>query len=61
MFFCEFCKIFKDSFFLTEHLRMTASYVYLWILSFSGHFFYRAPPENCYFMYKLKNFNRQVQ
>ena len=29
MFFCEFCKIFKDIFFLTEHLRMTASWTLL--------------------------------
>ena len=61
MFFCKFCKIFKDIFFLAEHLRMTASCVYMWILNFSGHFFYRAPPENYYFMYNLKNFYHQIQ
>ena len=44
MFFCEFCEIFKNIFLMTEHLRMTASSVYLWILrSFSEHLFYRAP------------------
>ena len=43
---------------LTEHLRMTAPCVYLRILrSFSEHLFYRAP----YFMYKLQNFNHQIQ
>ena len=39
---------------------MTASCVHLWILSFSEQFFYRALPENCYFLYKLKNFNHQI-
>ena len=54
-------KILRISFLLTEHLRMTTYCVYLWILNFSEHFFYRAPLENCYFMYKLKNFNHQIQ
>ena len=35
---------------MTEHLRMTASCVYLWILRcFSEHFFYRATLGNCLF------------
>ena len=39
----------------------------VWVLrSFSEHysvlsFFYRAPQGNCYFMYKLQNFNHQIQ
>ena len=36
-------KFLRTSFLLTEHLRMTASCVYLWILRlFSEHFFYTA-------------------
>ena len=56
--FCmNFLKFLRIPFLLTEHLRMTASWVYVWILrSFSKHFFYRAPRGNCYFMYKLQNF-----
>ena len=43
---------------MTEHLRMTASYVYLWILrNFSHYLFYRAPLRNCLFHGKLQNFN----
>ena len=57
----NFAKFLRTFFLLTEHLWMTASCVYLWILSFSEHFFHRAPPENCYFVYKLKNFNHQLQ
>ena len=57
----DFAKFLRTSFLLTEHLRMTASCVYLWILSFSEHFFYRAPLENCYFVYQMKNFNHQIQ
>ena len=53
----NFAKCLRTSFLLTEHLRMTASCVCLWILSFSEHFFYRSPPANCHFMYKLKNFS----
>ena len=51
----NFAKCLRTSFLLTEHLRMTASCVYVWILrNFSENFFYRAPPRNCYFMYKLQ-------
>ena len=57
----NFAKLLRTSFLLTELLRMTAPCVYLWILSFSEHFFYRAPLENCYFVYQLKNFNHQIQ
>ena len=61
--FCvNFAKFLRKSFLLTEHLWMTACCLYLWILrSFSEHFIYRAPPGNCYFMYKLQNFNHQIQ
>ena len=42
---------------MTEHLRMSASYVYLRILrSFSEHFFYRAPLENSLFHVKVGEF-----
>ena len=42
----NFAKFLRTSFLLTEHLRMTASCVYLWVLrSFSEHFFYRARRE----------------
>ena len=42
---------------LTEHLRMTASYVYLWILSsFSEHFFYRAALGNWLFHVQVSEF-----
>ena len=55
-------KFLRTSFLLTEHLRMTASCVYLWILRrFSEHFFYRVPRGNGYFRYKLQNFNHQIQ
>ena len=57
----NFAEFLRTSFLLTERLRMIASCVYLWILSFSDHFFYTAPPENCYFMSKSKNFNHQIQ
>ena len=57
----NFAKFLRTSFFLIEYLKMTASCVYLCILSFPEHFFYRAPPENCYFVYQLKNFNHQIQ
>ena len=58
MFFCKFCNILKNIFSLTKHLRMTASCVYLWIMRrFSEHFFYRTPRGNCYFIYKLYDFN----
>ena len=39
---------------------MNASCVHMWILSFSEQFFYRELPENCHFLYKLKNFNHQI-
>ena len=55
-------KFLRISFLLTKHLRMTASCVYLRILRrFSEHFFYRVPQGNCYFIYKLQNFNHQIQ
>ena len=39
----NFAKMFKNTF-LTEHLQMTVSCAYIWILrSFSEHFFYRTP------------------
>ena len=58
----SFAKFLRTSFLLAEHLRMTASCIYLWILrSFSKHLFYRAPRGNCYLMYKLSNFNHQIQ
>ena len=61
-FFCKFYKIFKNIFLSTEHVRMTASGVYLLILRrFSEHFFYRAPQGNCSFTYNLQNFNHQIQ
>ena len=53
IFFCEFDEIFKNTF-LTEHLRMTASCVYLWILrSFSEHLFYTG---DCLFHVKVAGF-----
>ena len=61
MFCCEFCQPFKNIFSF-DHLWVTTSYVYLWILRhFSEHLFYRAPQGNCYFMYKLQSFNHQIQ
>ena len=40
----NFAKFLRTPFILTEHLRMTASCVYLWSLRrFSEHFLYRAP------------------
>ena len=55
-------KFLRISFLLTKHLRMTASCVYLRILRrFSEHFFYRVPQGNCFFIYKLQNFNHQIQ
>ena len=61
-FYVNFAKFLRVSFLLTEYLRKTASSVYLWILrTLSEHFFYRAPPRNCYFMYILQNFNHQIQ
>ena len=42
---------------LTEHLRMTASCVYLRILrSFSEHLIYRAPLGNCLFHVQVAEF-----
>ena len=41
----NFAKFLRTSFLLTKHHRMTASCIYLWILSFSEHFFHTAPPE----------------
>ena len=61
MFICEFCKIFKNIF-LSEHLRMTASYVCLWIFnevylwSFSNHLFCRAHMGNCLFHLQVAEF-----
>ena len=50
-------KILKTSCLLREHLRMTASCVYLWILrSFSDHPFYRAPLGNCLFHLQVAEF-----
>ena len=61
MFICEFCKIFKIIF-LSEHLQMTASCVYLWILrSFWDYLVYRAPLGNCYFIFKLPSFSHHIQ
>ena len=58
----NFAKFLRTSFLLTDHLRVTASYVYLSILRhFSEHFFYIAHRGNCYFMYNLQNFNHQIQ
>ena len=55
-------RFWRTSFLLTEHLRMTASCDYLWILGrFSEHFFYRVPWGNGYFMYMLHNFNHRIQ
>ena len=52
---CKFCESFKHTF-LTECLRMTASYVYFWILrSFSEQFLYRKPWKTAYFLYKLQH------
>ena len=49
-FLVSFAKFLRTSFLLTEHLRITPSCVYLWILrNFSEHFFYRAPLVNCLF------------
>ena len=46
-FHVKFAKFLRTCLLLTEHLLMTTSCVYLWILrSFSEHFFYREPPEN---------------
>ena len=43
----DFTKLLRTSFLLTENLRMTASWVYLWLLgSLSERFVYRAPQEN---------------
>ena len=57
----NFAKLLRTSFLLTEQPRMNASCVYLWILRrFLEHFFYGAPLENC-FIYKLQNFNHQIQ
>ena len=56
MFICEFCKIFKNIF-LSEHLQVTASCVYLWILrSFSDYLVYRAPLGNCLFHLQVAEF-----
>ena len=53
----SFTKLLRTSFLLTEHLRMTASCICLWILrSFSEHFFYRAPLENCLFDVQVVEF-----
>ena len=53
----KFAKVLRTSFLLTEHPRMTASCVYLWILSsFSERFFYRAPPENFLFNVQVAEF-----
>ena len=47
----------KTSFLLTEHLPMTASCVYLWILRrFSEHFFYRVPWGNRLFYVQVAEF-----
>ena len=56
MFSCKLQENFKDTF-LTEHPRMTASCVYLWILSgFSEHLFIEYLQETVYFMYKWQDF-----
>ena len=52
MFSCEFCKIFKNTFF-TEHLRVTAHEVYLDYFSFalmSLHFAY-VISQNCVLLF----------
>ena len=47
----------QRSFLLIEHLRMTTSCVYLWILtSFLEHFFYRGPLGNCFFHVQVAEF-----
>ena len=61
MFFCEFRKILKDIF----TFGRTPPDDYFLCLSLNFEFFstlfYTAPPENCYFVYKLQNFNHQIQ
>ena len=65
-FFVNCANFLRTYFLLTEHLRMTGSCVICEFLDVFQNtsvlrFFYRAPRGNCYFMYKLKNLNHQVQ
>ena len=56
-FSANFEKFFRTSFLLREHLRMTASCVYLWILrSFSEHCLYTAPLGNFLFHVQVTEF-----
>ena len=61
MFFSEFSKIFKDIFSFDRTPQDDCFLCLPVNLSFSENFFYSAAPENCYFLYKLKNFNHQIQ
>ena len=48
--------------FLTEHLRMVASWDYLWILrSLSEHLFMEHLRKTVYFMYKVQDFSLHIQ
>ena len=58
-FICESCKIFQNIF-RQEHHWMTASCVYLWILtSFSDHLFHRAPLGNYLFHLQVVKNDKQ--
>ena len=54
--FCKFCNVFRQT-----RLRMAASCVYLWILSFSDHLFLEHLWETAYFIYELPNLNHHIQ
>ena len=57
MFSCDFYEIFKNIF-LTEHLRITASFVYLFILrSLSHYLFQRTPLGDCLFHVQVAEFH----
>ena len=60
-FFSKFSKIFKDIFSFDRTPQDDCFLCLPVNLSFSEYFFYSAAPENCYFLYKLKNFNHQMQ
>ena len=63
IFFCEFWKFFKNILWQNTFWWLLLKFICeFWeVLQNIKHFFYRALWETPYFMYKLQNFNQQIQ
>ena len=63
IFFCEFWKIFKNILWQNTFWWLLLKFICeFWeVLQNIKHFFYRVLWETPYFMYKLQNFNQQIQ